>query len=97
MKFIQVRKSGDVFYYTDALADRDDIDVIEAPEGSTPDTVRAALEAARNSLAREAELAAAEAEKAGSLRIAARTRKPTDVVLPPGVTITEAASNGQGK
>lgn len=97
MQFIQVRGSGDVFYYTDVLARRDDVDVIEAPEGSTPDTVLEALATARSKLSREADLAAAEAEATAGVRVAARTRKSTRVDLPPGVVVTsEAAKSDEG-
>lgn len=93
MQFIQIRGSGDVYHYTVELAKRDDIDIIEAPDGSTPDTVKEALEKTREQLAREAELAAAEAEKAHAVRVAPRTQKVTKVTAPPaGLKITVAGA-----
>ncbi len=98
MKFIQVRHSGDVFYFTEELAKRDDIDVIEAPAGSTPDTVRDALNQARDKLAAEAAEAAAEAEKAYAVKVVPQTRKVTKVakVAAPTVVVETAGGEDDG-
>jgi hypothetical protein len=87
MKFIQVRGSGDVFYWTPELEKRDDVDVLEAPDGSTPDDVKKALDEARQKLSREADLAAKEAEAAALTRVVRRTQK-LDRVVPEGLQVT---------
>jgi uncharacterized protein YukE len=85
MKFIQVRGSGDVYYYTPELAKRDDVDVIEGPSDATPDDVQRSLAEIRERLRQEADEVAREAEKAFTARVAQRTAKVAKV--PEGVKV----------
>lgn len=93
MKFIQHRGSGQVYHWTKELEDRDDVDVIEAPAGMTPDQVKQSLDDARDKLRVEAELAAAEAERAAGVKlVAARTRKVTTVEVPKGAVVVKGGA-----
>lgn len=91
MKFIQVRGSGDIFYWTPALAERDDVDEIEAPDSFNPDQVKESLERARANIKREADLAAAEAEKLGGIKVAKRAKI---TAIPEGLTVTKVEADG---
>lgn len=97
MQFIQIRGSGDVYYHTPALAAREDIDVIEAPDGATPDEVKASLLEARGRLSAEAKLAAQEASHALATKTAARTRKVTAISADGGLQIDLGGGNGAGE
>ena len=85
-KFIRVRSTGDVYYHTDALERRDDVDVIEGSDTDTPDTVLSTLNAAREQLRAqaqaEAEQVARQAQKEAEKK-AADAKKAADKTAPP--------------
>jgi hypothetical protein len=95
MQFIRVRHSGEVFYFTEALASRGDVDIIEGPDTATPDTVLLALRQAEAKMAAEAEAAAAEAHREAGLRVAARSKQTKVVQAPAGLTpVVKADGDG---
>lgn len=95
-KFIQVRGSGDVFYYTPELAKREDVDVFEGGDDDTPETVLATLAQFRAELEQRradeaAALAKAAQEKATAAKKAASSHK-----VPAGVTVAPPPPAPQG-